>query len=308
MFNLSLWPHIRTRFDWRRLGLRRLLALLPAVGFGLYLWGWGLGGALLLSLGAGLAGHVLWAKKGLVRGRDFGWLSDSLLINLLMPCGISRLVPAGLTLACQGLRAMTGGRKGAYPLNFPLVLGALTLGAAGFEVGILHDRAWWAGAVFRGEIFFLSGWLPALMTIAFSLLLVGRLYKWRIPALGLLMPLAYLLYLQYRAGGLAAGQLPWLAALYLFSLGVLAVDHQSTPAGRREQAWFGMAAGIMVFLFSLRGLHWQGAVFSPVIAGLLTPLLDKLKAAGGSPAGLFGPDGKQNIQRQHNQSEEYPNG
>lgn len=286
MFNLSLWPHIRTRFDWRRLGLRRFLALFPPIGFGLYLWGWQLGAAILISLAAGLFGHIWWAKRGLVRGADFGWVSDSMLINLLMPVGISPLVPAGLTLACQALRAMTGGKQSAYPLNFPLALGALALSASGFEGGFICHRAWRAGAVFQGEIFFLSGWLPALLAIACSLALVGRLYKWRIPALGLLMPLAFLA-LQQRAGALEAVQLPWLAALYLFSLGVLAVDHQSTPAGHREQAWFGMAAGILLFLFSLRGLYWQGAVFSPVIAGLLTPLLDRLKAAGGSPIGLF---------------------
>ncbi|HAD82938.1 MAG: hypothetical protein A2509_11385 [Candidatus Edwardsbacteria bacterium RIFOXYD12_FULL_50_11] len=277
MFNVSLWPHIRTRFDWKQLGFRSFIALLPLAGFGLYLWGWGLASKLLLSLFLGVVWHIYALKKGRRKRSDLWFVNDAILISLLMPAGINVMIPAGLTVVCGMLRTYVRDREYAYPLNFPLVLALLVLaGGDYFGGGASLANLSGRGAVFSGRLYFISGWLPVGLTIMFSFLFLHRLYKWRILLAGLLMPLAFL-YLQYRAyGGLDIVQLSWTANLFLFSLGVLGADQISTPARHWGQYWYGMLCGILIFLFSLKGLMLEGILFAPVIAGLATPLLDKL--------------------------------
>ncbi|MBU1355979.1 MAG: RnfABCDGE type electron transport complex subunit D [Candidatus Edwardsbacteria bacterium] len=288
MFNVSLWPHIRTRFDWKQLGFRRFIALLPLAGFGLYLWGWGLASSLLLSLFLGLVWHIYALKKGRRKRTDFWFVNDAILINLMMPAGIGCLIPAGLTVVCGMLRTYVRDREYAYPLNFPLVLALLVLAAGNYFGGETSlNNFIGRGAVFSGRLYFLSGWLPVGLTVLFSFLFLNRLYKWRILLAGLLMPLTFL-YLQYRAyGGLEIFQLSWMVNLFLFSLGVLGADHMSTPARHWGQYWYGMLCGILIFLFSLKGLMLEGILFAPVIAGLATPLLDKLGGVALRPAETF---------------------
>lgn len=288
MFNVSLWPHIRTRFDWKQLGFRRFIALLPLAGFGIYLWGWGLASSLLLSLFLGLVWHIYAFKKGHQKRTDFGFVNDAILINLMMPAGISGLIPAGLTVVCGLLRTYLRDREYAFPLNFPLVLALLALAGGNYFGGeTSFNNFVGRGAVFSGRLYFLSGWLPAGLTVLFSFLILNRLYKWRILLSGLLMPLAFL-YLQYRAyGALDILYLPWLVNLLLFSLGVLGTDHMSTPVRHWGQYWYGMLCGSMIFLFSLKGLILAGVLFSPFIVSLLTPLLDKMTGMAMKPAETF---------------------
>jgi len=292
MFNVSLWPHIRTRFDWKQLGFREFLTLLPLAAFGFYLWGWGFGRLFLASLLVGSVWHLYACKKAHHQWSDLWFLNDVLLISLLMPAGTVPLVPAGLTLACGVLRTYARDKEFTFPVNIPLALALLAiLGGRMFGTDINFDVIGMNGAVLRGQAYFISGWLPVGSTVLFSFLFLNRLYKWRILLSGVLMPLAFL-YLQYRAGGVLDHQLSWLSAVYIFALGVLATDHSSTPARHWGQFWFGMLCGILIFMFSLKGLYLEGILFSPVIAGLATPLLDKLAGMSGRAAATFNLPGK----------------
>ncbi len=286
MFNVSLWPHIRTRFDWKQLGFRKFIILLPMAGFGAYLWGWGLTASFLLSLFLGMVWHIYAFKKGHQIRTDLGFVNDAVLINLLMPAGTGALIPAGLTVVCGILRCFVRDKEYAFPLNFPLVLALLAMLGGNIFSGEIHSGGIiGGGGVFRGPAYFISGWLPVGLTILFSFLFLNRLYKWRIFLSGIAVPLVFL-YLQYRASG-ATDVLPWAAGLFLFSLGVLGTDHASTPGRHWGQYWYGMLCGVLIFLFSMKGLIMEGILFSPIITGLATPLLDKLAGMSGRAAAAF---------------------
>jgi electron transport complex protein RnfD len=288
MFNVSLWPHIRTRFDWRQLNFRGFLALLPMVGFGVYLWGRELVWAILLSWFLGFIWHIYALKKEYQKSTDFGFVNDALLINLLMPTGINVIVPACLTVLNSILRSFVRDREYAFPFNFPLILSlTLWLLQGKLALGIDPIPVVGAGTLFRGNAYFISGWLPAGLTILFSVLFINRLYKWRIFLSGILMLMAFILLSNFIRGGVHIPSALMLLNLFLFSLGVLCTDHASGPAKNWGQYWYGMLCGSLLFIFFLKGLHMEGVFFAPLIAGLLNPLLDKIGGMKMSLSGTF---------------------
>ncbi len=277
MFNLSIWPHIRTRFDRKQLEFRKLLTLLPLLGFGIFLWGWRLATPLMVSAFATWLMHAYCSRKGFRPRGDYSFINDVAIIVLLMPVTVHWLIPAGLSLICYLLRTFVGNKEYVAPINFPLILAAMYMAGGKWpaaELWYLSRQDYWAIA--RGNFFFISGWLPVVLTVGFSFLLLTRLYKWRILLSGMLLPLAYV-YLLFRAGAHIDSMLAaMLVNLFLFSLGVLSIDHISTPSKRWSQFWHGMFCGFFIFIFAVKGQLFYGVIFSPIIVSLISPLMDKL--------------------------------
>lgn len=277
MFNLSIWPHIRTRFDRKQLEFRKLLTLMPLLGFGIFLWGWRLATPLMVSAFATCLMHAYCSRKGFRLRGDYSFINDVAIIVLLMPVTTHWIIPAGLSLICYLLRTFVGNKEYVAPLNFPLILSAMYMtGGIWPSAEPLYLSRHEYLAIAGGNFFFISGWLPVALTIALSFLLLTRLYKWRILLSGLLLPLAYV-YLLFRAGAHIDSMLAaMLINLFLFSLGVLSLDHISTPSKRWSQYGYGTLCGWLIFIFAVKGQLIYGVIFSPIIVSLISPLMDKL--------------------------------
>lgn len=277
MFNLSIWPHIRTRFDRKQLEFRKFLTLTPLLGFGVFLWGWRLATPLLVAGFANLLIHVYCSRKGLRPRGDYSFINDVAVIVLLMPTTVHWLIPTSLSLICCLFRTFVGDKEYVAPINFPLILSAMYMtGGIWPSAEPLYLSRHEYLAIAGGNFFFISGWLPVVLTIGLSFLLLTRLYKWRILLSGMLFPLASIYFLYREAAYFDMTSAAMLLNLFLFSLGVLSLDHISTPSKRWSQYWHGTLCGLLIFIFAVKGQLIYGVIFSPIIVSLISPLMDKL--------------------------------
>lgn len=280
MLNVSLPPHITSRYRLKQWNIRRLSAMAPMVFSALYLFGTGF----LYSLLAGLVGSILlplivkkWRRNFLDLAEAFFTAS---IIALLMPAGVDWYYPLLAGVVISGARALLSEKDRLAPVNFMALTFALFVLATpeGLDMAYLWavNNGGWA----KGNFYFMTGWLPLAFSLVLLLLLTGRLYKIMILLLSLLSAGAvFALAGLPQMGQMGLMGLAGLQAL-LFLAGILAVDNNHTPLTGRGQAIYGLLTGTVFALFALKGLLYQGLIFSALTTSLFTPFLDCLFTGG----------------------------
>ncbi len=277
MLNVSLPPHITSRYRLKQWQFRRMVAMIPMVFSALYLFETGF----LYCLLAGLAGSILLPLIVKKWRRNFLDLAETLftasIIALLMPAGVDWYYPLLAGLVISGSRALLSEKDRLAPVNFMALTFALFVLATpeGLDMASLWavNNGGWA----KGNFYFMTGWLPLVFSLVLLLLLTGRLYKIMILLLSLLSAGAV-----FALTGLPQMGQSGLAGLQalLFLAGILAVDNNHTPLTGRGQAIYGLLTGAVFALFALKGLLYQGLIFSALTASLFTPFLDCLFTGG----------------------------
>lgn len=281
MLNVSLPPHIASRYRLKQWNIRRLAAMVPMVFSALYLFGTGF----LYSLLAGLAGSVIlplivkkWRRNFLDLAEAFFTAS---VIALLMPAGVDWHYPLLAGIVISGARALLSEKDRLAPVNFMALTFALFVLAT--SEGLDPAYLWSAnsGGWAKGNFHFMTGWLPLVLSLALLLLLTGRLYNFRVLLLSLLSAGAVFALTGQMTGLSQMGPigLAGLQAL-LFLAGILAVDNNHTPLTGRGQAIYGIITGALFSLFALKSLLYQGLIFPALTASLFTPFLDCLFTGG----------------------------
>lgn len=277
MLNVSLPPHITSRYRLKQWNIRRLSAMAPMVFSALYLFGTGF----LYSLLAGLAGSILLPLIVKKWRRNFldlaGAFFTATVIALLMPAGVDWYYPLLAGLVISGARALLSEKDRLAPVNFMALTFALFVLATPEGLDMVYLWAVNNGGWAKGNFYFMTGWLPLAFSLVLLLLLTGRLYKIMILLLSLLSAGAV-----FALTGLPQMGLIGLAGLQalLFLAGILAVDNNHTPLTGRGQAIYGLLTGTVFALFALKGLLYQGLIFSALTASLFTPFLDCLFTGG----------------------------
>jgi Na+-translocating ferredoxin:NAD+ oxidoreductase RnfD subunit len=281
---LSHHPHRRRPGRSLMEPLIAALSLAPLALAAAWLWPGRFPLSFLAALAAGL-GAALALGRGRMARPAAGWcVYEALVIVLLMPSGVPWFIP-GLILAAVVLaRTLIADRDFLPPVNaLALALGAAVLftapGAFGLSFGT-PDLIW---GVTRGNFAFLTGWTPLLASLLLTTALRARAFKWHLSAWFLIAAgLAGAAGAMASAAGVPPGWEPVPAYAAVFAAITLVSDPRSTPLAARGQAAAGIAAGTVFALFALRGMPYQGMVFSALAANLLTPLLDYVLAR--SPA------------------------
>lgn len=281
MLNVSLPPHITSRYRLKQLHSRKLVALLPLVFSALYLYGTGF----LFCLLAGMAGYIIMPLIVKKWRRSFLNLAEALfsasVISLLMPVGTAWYHPLLAGLLISGAKNLLSEKDRLAPVNFTALVMALFILAT--PDGLNPVYLWSAsyGGWAQGNFYFLTGWLPLSFSLMLLVLLTGRLYKTGIIVLTLLSTGVVITLNWLMAGAQAVNVISYagLQAL-LFLAGILAVKNHYTPLTGWGRTIYGLLTGTVFALFTLKGLLYQGLIFSALTASLLTPFLDCLFTGG----------------------------
>jgi len=281
MLNVSLPPHITSRYRLKQWNIRRLAAMAPLVFSALYLFGTGF----LYSLLAGLAGSVILPLIIKKWRRNFLDLAEALftasLIALLMPEGAAWYYPLVAGLALSLARNTLSEKDHLAPLNFTALIMALFILATPENIRMAYHWEANSGGWARGNFYFMTGWIPLIGSLFLMMLFTGRLYKARILFLSLLSAGAAI----FIAGQMTSSPLTnifsyaGLQALLLLA-GILVADNHYTPLTGWGQSIYGLMTGTVFALFALKGLLYQGLIFSALTASLFTPFLDCLFTGG----------------------------
>ncbi|MDP2807057.1 MAG: RnfABCDGE type electron transport complex subunit D [bacterium] len=281
MLNVSLPPHITSRYRLKQLNIRRLAAITPMVISALYLFGTGF----LYCLLAGLAGSVILPLIVKKWRRNFLDLADALftasLIALLMPAGVDWYYPLLAGMVISGARTLLSEKDRLAPVNFMALIFALFVLATPDGLDPVYYWSVNSGGWAKGNFHFMTGWLPLACSLFLLLMLTGKLYKTRILFLSLLSAGA-VIFLAGQMTGSPMTDVFSYAGLQtlLFLAGILAVDNHYTPLTGRGQTIYGLMTGTVFALFALNGLLYQGMIFSALTASLFTPFLDCLFTGG----------------------------
>jgi Na+-translocating ferredoxin:NAD+ oxidoreductase RnfD subunit len=266
-------PFMRLGMDSQKYHLRKLASLLPLAAGAVYCFG----ADYPARLGM-MAGSAILLRMALVRYRALRieWsqvVYEAVLLSLAAP----RILPWQLAWICPAavmlLRWLLGGKESVVPLNIPAAVLAMLL--VHFGGGASAVKPWPAPAWFgpAGDQFFLSGTLPAVISMLAALALLARLYKFRFLA-GFALPALILSGLAwYNTDGSRMD--PFLALNSLLVASVwLAADEASTPRAGWAQVLQGLMAAMVFSLFAAKGLLYQAMVWSAFIPSLASSWLD----------------------------------
>ncbi|MBI4727289.1 RnfABCDGE type electron transport complex subunit D [candidate division TA06 bacterium] len=281
MLNVSLPPHITSRYRLKQWQVRRLAAMAPMTFSALDLFGTGF----LYCLLAGLAGSVLLPLTIKRWRRNFldpvAALFTASLLALLMPEGSVWYYSLLAGLAVSGVKNILSEKDRLAPINFVALTMALFILATPDNIRLAYHWEINSGGWAKGNFYFMTGWIPLAGSLFLLMLFTGRLYKVRLLLLSLLSSGAVIFLAWKMTGNLMPNTFSYagLQAL-LFLAGILAVDNHHTPLTGRGQAIYGMISGMLFALFALKGLLYQGLIFSALTASLFTPFLDCLFTGG----------------------------
>jgi electron transport complex protein RnfD len=299
-------PHWRVKLTEGKIHLDFIIALVPAVLFGVFTYGMYAARVIALSIATAVISEIL-IRKLFKKSSTF---SDghSFLVGLVFALVLPPTVPYWLVIIGAFMCIFAGkelfGGLGSSPLNPVLVGWAITwiswpsylnynMAAVNFDLGFNFHyplsmlKNGGAGAIQDLNLLdlLLGQQVGGIGAAAILLLFIGGLYllvrrvvSWEIPV-------------SFLAGALIMSAVFWAAnptayANPLFHLltgnlmiGIffLATDYSSSPFNRWGMIIFGLGCGFLVIILRVWSIHVDGVLFALLIMSLFTPLLDKLK-------------------------------
>ena len=315
LLTVSTSPHLLGRATIRSRHLETMLALLPAVGFGVYYFGGPGLMVILLSTAAAVAAEYLAQRltKQEVTAGDLHAVLIGLLMGLVLPAGAPWWLPVvGGAFAVVVGKLFFGG-LGGYPMNPVLVAWvALALSwpeqmnafyqplssewyvsetplmmlkddPSTLEV-ITRSQLWWG--LVPGAVGATATW-P--LVIGGLYLVIRRIVPWQIP-LGVLLGAAGMAllaaYTDPTLGELGYESFAQQWSIVTFHLGAgglmiaaffLAPEPVTSPVTPWGMFLFGLGVGFMTVIVRTWGAPVDGAFYGVLIMNAATPLLDRIR-------------------------------
>jgi Na+-translocating ferredoxin:NAD+ oxidoreductase subunit D len=277
-------PYVRTADSADRISRDILLALLPAVLAGIYLYGVDAALVIAVTVGGALLGDVVGLRaRGLQsRLQDLSPVLVGLILALMLPPSLPLWMPFLAAFLAVIVAKQTFGGLGENIFHPSLVArGLLMLSFPAYMVSWLQPGTMAPGQMplSAGSAEYLDllmgttpGWIGSTAAIAPILggiyLLLRRRINWQAPA-------AFV-------GGMAAvillqGQDPifhLLAAGTPLVLFFVVTDTVTTPVTNRGLLLWGLGAGVLAGLMRLLSSYPEGTIFAVLLMNAVTPLID----------------------------------
>lgn len=284
-------PYIKHPDSVRSMMADMLIALTPAVIWGIFRFGLRALAVMLISVGVSVAAEALFdhlTKRRITAG-DLSAVVTGLILAMLMPSDVPLYVPAlGALFAivivkcafgglgCNILNPALGGYvflKLCFPSRFTLEGDPLVSLKAGEIPGeSLYD-------MLVGNI---SGGIGEVSTL---LLLAGGIYliirgtiDWRIPVAFIGTVAAVTLVFPLSANSLSFMEYELLSGALFLTAIFAATDPVTTPVKRSGRFVFGLLCGGLTIALRYYGAEPDGTAFAVLTMNLLTPIIDRLSA------------------------------
>ncbi len=291
-FSLAVSPHIRSRESTAKIMWSVVIALLPALSVGIYLFGIHTFYIILTSIIAAISTEGLFQliTKRKIRIFDGSAVITGMLLALILPPTVPLWIPAlGSFFAIFLVKELFGGlghnifnpalaARAILLLSFPLIMTSWVSPFDGIScatpLAIIKDNL---SAplpsylnLFVGTRAGCIGETSVLALLAGSgFLLLRRIISWHIPV-SFIATVALFSFcsgkdplFQVLSGGLILGAF------------FMATDYTTSPITKKGQIIFGLGCGAITSLIRFWGGYPEGVCYSILIMNVLTPLIDK---------------------------------
>ena len=308
---LASSPHSFSPINTPKLMFSVVIALIPAVGYGVYLYGISALALILVSVASAVAAEYLFRK--LIRSSttvgDFSAVVTGLLLALILPPKTPLWMAAlGAAFAIVVAKEFFGG-LGANPFNpaligrafllmsFPAAMttwsmpNGLALVADATSVatplalikqgGSLAEAAKYFGASDQGAFFrqlFMGYRAGSLGESSILLILVGALFLIAIGVVQWIVPAAVLASAFFFAWVLGMNPLfTVLSGGLVFGACFMATDYSTRPLTSLGMAFYGAGIGLIAVIIRKFGGFPEGVTYAILIMNIMTPYLNKLR-------------------------------
>jgi electron transport complex protein RnfD len=298
-------PHIHSGASISGTMMTFIIALLPALIFGISSYGMHAARVVAVAVGGAMASEWLIQRlfKRPVTVSDGSAALTGLLLALLLPPS----VPWWLVLMGSFISILVGkqifGGTGGNPFN-PVLIGWAVMRISwydyiNFDIAMVgYDVPFsikyplsvlkWSGAKaaqFPLVDLLMGKQIGGIGSVAVLLLLIGGLFlilrgviSWRIPVFFLIgTALAASLFWLVDSARYADPLFHLLTGNVMMGAFFLATDHSSSPVNGLAMILFGLGCGIFIVLFRVWSVYPDGVVFAILIMNILNPLLDKIR-------------------------------
>ena len=302
---VSPHPHLHSGHTLPGIMQQVMIALIPAVIFGVYLFGFDALRVILLSMGSAVGWEYLIRRisKRPSQLHDLTALSSGLILAMLLPATLPWWIILVGTLIMIGLGKEVFGGFGTNPFNgvliawlvlkmsypdfmldWPLLAMSPEAAATPMEIFKLQGPSFVQHSFSLGDLFFGLTPGPIGQGSAFCLLLGGawllykRVVNWRIPLCylaGLVIFSGMFWALQIGSGN-ADPLFHLFAGATMLAAFFLATDPPSTPTTPDGMMLFGLLAGALTAIIRMWGVWPFGALYAVLIMSMFTPFLDKI--------------------------------
>lgn len=300
-------PHIRAYVTTRTVMLDVCIALIPALVWGIYIFGWRALTLTLVSVISAVLSEFLYRKimKKSNTVLDFSAVVTGLLLALNLPVSVPLWMPAiGSVFAIVVVKQLFGGigknfmnpalaarvflfawpsYMNAYPTPgtamSPISVGAPDVVASATPLvslkgGALPESASLFDALIGYEAGCIGEVSALLLTAGFVYLLVRRIVTWHIPVA--YIGTVFVLALIFPQGANALDFALWQilsGGLFIGAI-FMATDYSTSPVTSRGRIIYGIGCGVLTVLIRYFGAYAEGVSFSILIMNLLVWYLD----------------------------------
>lgn len=303
---LSPAPHIHSGSSISGVMYTFIIALLPAVVFGVY--SYGIDSARVISIAVASAMAAEWIFQRLFRQAVTVMDGSAILTGLLLALILPPSVPWWLVGFASFFAIVVGklifGGSGGNPFN-PVLLGWAAIRISwhdyiNFDIAMINydvkfpmeyplsvlKKVGASGlASFNIQDMILGNQIGGIGSVSVFLILIGGLFlllrgviPWRIPVFFLTgVALTSLLFWLSDSGKYADPLFHIVTGNVMIGAFFLSVDYSSSPVNRLAMVIFGLGCGFFTVLFRAWSIYPDGVVFGILIMNILNPLLDKIK-------------------------------
>ena len=276
--HISPMPHVKRGLGVNKIMLDIIIALIPAVGAGIYFYKTDAVKILVATILTSLVAEALWNKFV----KKTNWLTDlspivsGIILGLIMPTYVPLWIPVlGAIFATIVVKQFFGG-LGQNFMNPEAVTKAflITSWAAVMAKPVVDSTTAASGAVVELTLWeqILGQASGSIGEVSILALIIGGLYLLVRGVISFRAPVAFIVAafaMQSALGkeGLLSGAF-FLAAIFM------ATDYATTPMTKIGQYLFGLAAGSCASIIVVLGYNPEGPYYAIIIINLLTPLIE----------------------------------
>lgn len=302
---VSAIPHVHGGNSIQKMMINILIALIPAVGIGVYFFGVDTIRVIVISIASAVVWEALFQK---MMGRDIvvnnltGVVGGLMLAMLMPPTAPWWMISVGTLIMILLGKEIYGG-LGNNPFNGVLIAwialqmsfpeqmadwmpppGDVMTEAPPLEVlkweGLETVAEYFSGAdLFIGSTAGFIGEVSTLMLLIGGIyLIIRKIISWHIPASFLAGVILFSgIFWLVDPGEYASPLFHLLAGGTFLAAFFLATDTPSSPVTPAGMLLYGLLGGVVTVIIRLWGEWVDGAYYAVFLASMLTPLLDKIK-------------------------------
>ncbi|MGG7177825.1 RnfABCDGE type electron transport complex subunit D [Clostridium paraputrificum] len=277
--SISPAPHIKVNSTVNKIMLDMLIALVPAVGAGIYFYKMDAVKILVASVLAALVAEVLWNKfvKKTTLFTDLSPVVSGLILGLILPTHVPMWIPViGSIFATIVVKQFFGGlgqnfmnpaaatkafliASWAAVMAKPVVESVTAASGVVEETVTLMDKIIGQGSGNIGETSILA-------------IILGGVYLAVRGRINLRAPLAFLVV--GFAMNTYLGKEGLLSGAFFFAAFFMSTDYATSPMTRVGQYIFGIGLGVVASVISVLGFNPEGPYYAIIIMNLTVPMIE----------------------------------